>query len=414
MKVDFRTQEMLFTNAQTQVEEAKSIGEQLSRDLELYADRGAAGRSSSFRSLARFWLGIIGLVCAGAATLEVLGPPPRNDHASNMMRAPGLAGNAPPDMEGPRATVTPDPPVAAFYRSAVPARPGSATTGPKPAEAALVPQPSDRDPQMSERQARSSVADPTATENAIPHSPNAVQEALQAFRPAVLPTVSEPRMVTLPGTTLRMGSNDDHSERPVHTVLVEPFLMARAAVTVQEWQECVDAKVCTVQPKGRPDQPVTNVSWDDASQYAAWLSSATGKHYRLPTEAEWEYAARAGTETRYSWGNAMMPGKASCKGCGEPVSMQNPPAIEAYPPNPFGLFGMGGGVAEWVADCWHRDYQDAPRNGSNAWDAPDCRERVLRGGSWVADGKYLRPSSRDFYDASVRYPTHGFRVAQTE
>ncbi len=221
-------------------------------------------------------------------------------------------------------------------------------------------------------------------------------------------------MIALPGGTLRMGSNDDYSERPVHTVSLEPFLMARSAVTVQEWQACVDAKGCTLQPKGRPDQPLTNASWDDANQYAAWLSVATGKHYRLPTEAEWEYAARAGTDTRYPWGNAMMPGKASCKGCGEPVSMQNPPAVEAYPPNPFGLFGMNGGAAEWVADCWHRDYADAPRTGTNAWDAPDCRERVLRGGSWVADAKYLRASSRDYYDASVRYPTHGLRLARTE
>ena len=244
--------------------------------------------------------------------------------------------------------------------------------------------------------------------------PGAVQEALQTFKPTILPTIPEPAMVTLPGGTLRMGSNDDYSERPVHTVLVEPFLMARSAVTVQEWQSCVDARACTLQPKGSPDQPLTNASWDDASQYAAWLSVATGKHYRLPTEAEWEYAARAGTETRYPWGNAMTPGKASCKGCGMPVSVQRPPAVGSYPPNPFGLFGMGGGVAEWVADCWHRDYTDAPRSGTNAWDAPDCRERVLRGGSWVADAKSLRASSRDSYDASVRYPTHGLRVARTE
>ncbi len=240
------------------------------------------------------------------------------------------------------------------------------------------------------------------------------QAALTLPRPAVVQTVSEPEMVMLPGAVFRMGSNEDRSERPVHPVQVEPFLLAKSAVTVRQWQECVDAKVCTLVPKGRSDQPVTNVSWDDARQFASWLTGVTRKRFRLPTEAEWEYAARAGTETRYSWGNAVLPGKASCKGCGEPVSIQNPPAIEAYPPNPFGLLGMGGGVAEWVADCWHHDYQDAPRNGAVTWDVPDCRERVLRGGSWVADAGSLRPSSRDYYDASVRYPTHGFRVARTE
>ncbi len=371
------------------------------------------GRSPPFRGLARFWLGVIGLACAGAATLELLGPPSRNDHAAGPAHAPGLDGNALLGAEGVRAATAPDAPAAAFYRSAAPARPGSAAPAPKPAEAAAAPQSLDHDPQPSERQARPAT-DPMAAGSAVPSQPGTVQEALQTFRPAILPTISEPKMVTLPGGTLRMGSNDDLSERPVHTVLVEPFLMARAAVTVQEWQACVDAGACTLQPKGRPDQPVANVSWDDARQYAAWISGVTGKHYRLPTEAEWEYAARAGTETRYPWGNAMVSGKASCKGCGEPVSMQNPPAVEAYPPNPFGLFGMGGGVAEWVGDCWHPNYQDAPRIGANAWDAPDCRERVLRGGSWVADAKYLRPSSRDSYDASVRYPTHGLRLARTE
>ena len=384
-----------------QVEEAKSIGEQLSRDLELYADRGVAGRPSSFRSLARFWLAIIGLVCAGAATLEVLGPPLHGDRGSGAARASGLAGNMLPDAEGSRVAAAPDPPAAAFYRTPAPARPSPAVPA-LPVEAAA-PWSPDRDPQPFARQA-GPAADPMTP--GVPLSPGAAQ--------AILPTIAEPKMITLPGGILRMGSSEDTSERPVHTVLIEPFLIGKAAVTVQEWQACVEAKACAFQPKGKLDQPATNVSWDDANRYAAWLSGATGKRYRLPTEAEWEYAARAGTETRYPWGNAMLPGKASCKGCGEPVSMQNPPAAQAYPPNPFGLFGMGGGVAEWVADCWHRDYGDAPRIGTNAWDAPGCRERVLRGGSWVANAKDLRPSSRDSYDASVRYPTHGLRLAQTE
>ena len=393
-----------------QVEEAKSIGEQLSRDLDLYADRGMATRSFPFRSLARFWLCVIGLVCAGAATLEILGPPLRSDRMSGAARAPGLADGTLPAVDGPRVAVVPAPPAAAFYRTPAPAKPGSAIPTLPPAEAAAPPFPALLQP--FERQARSAT-DPIAA-GRTPLPPGAVQGGLQTLNPAVPLTVAEPKMITLPGGILRMGSNEDPSERPVHTVLIEPFLMGRAAVTVQEWQACVDARVCTLQPKGRSDQPVTNVSWDDANRYAAWLSVATGKPYRLPTEAEWEYAARAGTETRYAWGNTMIPGKARCRGCGEPVSMQNPPAVEAYPPNPFGLFGMGGGVAEWVADCWHRDYGDAPRVGTNAWDTLDCRERVLRGGSWMADAKDLRPSSRDSYDASVRYPTHGLRLAQTE
>jgi len=223
--------------------------------------------------------------------------------------------------------------------------------------------------------------------------------------------VAEPKMKLLLGGLFQMGSNDDASERPVHAVLIEPFLIAQAATTVGEWQRCAAAQACTLAPAGQPGQPVTNVSWDDAQQYALWLSVATGKRYRLPTEAEWEYAARAGTATRYAWGDAMLPDRASCKGCGAPVALQAPPAVDAYPANPFGLYGMGGGAAEWVADCWHRDYRGAPRDGSVAWDAPSCRKRVLRGGSWVDDARDQRVSSRDSYDAPVRYPTHGFRVA---
>ena len=222
-----------------------------------------------------------------------------------------------------------------------------------------------------------------------------------------------PAMVALPSAAFQMGSNEAPSERPVHAVAVPPFLIAQHATTVREWQPCLDAKACTLVPRGKPDDPVTNASWDDAEQYAAWLSKSTGERYRLPTEAEWEYAARGGTQTRYPWGNAMLPGKTDCKGCWGVVDPQEPPAAEAYPPNPFGLYGMGGGVAEWVADCWHRDYRNAPRDGSVTWDAQDCRQRVLRGGSWMDDAADVRASSREFYDAPVRYPTHGFRVARS-
>lgn len=405
-EVDFRTRELPFSNTQTQVEKAKSIGEQLSRDLEFYADRGVGGRSRPFRSLTRFWVGIVCIVCIGAVTLELLGPPARNDHVSDAARPSGLAGNG---LSEPGSAGTTLAPAAAFYRSAAPPRqasPSAASPEPNPA-------PVGGDVQQGEQQAVSA-AGPASIAGASALTPDARQAAFKPPRLPLQPPVSEPTMVTLPGATLRMGSNDDHSERPVHAVVVAPFLIAKSATTVREWQECVEARSCTLQPKGRPEQPVTNVSWDDAQRYVAWLATATGKRYRLPTEAEWEYAARAGTETRYYWGSAMLPGKASCKGCGEPVSVQNPPKADAYPPNPFGLYGMGGGVAEWVADCWHRDYQDAPHDGSAAWDVPDCRERVLRGGSWMADANYLRPSSRDTYDASVRYPTHGFRVARTE
>ncbi|HEY0203888.1 MAG TPA: MFS transporter [Acetobacteraceae bacterium] len=253
-------------------------------------------------------------------------------------------------------------------------------------------------------------ASPTQTAAKVesaPATPSATAEAAHA--PAA---VAAPSMVELPGGSFRMGSSDDPAERPAHSVTVAPFLLATHAATVREWQQCVDANACPAVSKGKPDEPVTNVSWDDAKGYAAWLSGATKQPYRLPTEAEWEYAARAGTETRYAWGNAVVPGKVSCKGCAGPVSVQYPPRVDAYPPNAFGLLGMGGGVAEWVSDCWHRTYQGAPRNGSG-WDVPNCRERVLRGGSWMEDASAIRPASRQSYNATIRYPTHGIRLARS-
>jgi len=249
----------------------------------------------------------------------------------------------------------------------------------------------------------------------IPRAPEQPRAAIANPAPPIdtSPSPALPEMVMVAGGTLLMGSNDDPSERPVHSVDVAPFLIAKHAITVGQWQSCVDAKVCTLLPKGKPDEPLTNASWDDAVQYAAWLSKTTNDTYRLPGEAEWEYAARAGTQTRYSWGNAFVPGKATCKNCGAEHVNLSPPLVEAYPPNQFGLYGMGNGVAEWVADCWHRDYQNAPRSSTMPWDAPSCRARVLRGGSWVSDVSDLRLSSRQFYDAPIRYFTHGFRVARS-
>jgi len=127
--------------------------------------------------------------------------------------------------------------------------------------------------------------------------------------------------------------------------------------------------------------PIHNVSWDDAQRYIAWLSSASGQTYRLPSEAEWEYAARAGTTTQYSWGDALGVRLADCGDCGGQRDGKAPAPAHNYPPNSFGLYGMGGGVAQWVQDCWAQNYSGAPTDGS-ARDARGCLNRVLRGGSF--------------------------------
>jgi len=221
-----------------------------------------------------------------------------------------------------------------------------------------------------------------------------------------------PEMVDLPGGTLAMGSNDDPTEKPIVRVTVPAFALGRLPVTVRQWRQCVAAKACSYEPTGDDDMPVHNLSWNDAQQYVAWLSSLTRSKYRLPTEAEWEYAARGGTNTKYWWGNQIVAGMADCKGCGDASDSRQPLKAGSFAANPFGLQDMAGGVTQWAADCWHKNYRGAPTDGS-AWDEPNCRERVLRGGSWKQDPSYSRASSRDRYDAGVRYPTHGLRVARS-
>ena len=219
-----------------------------------------------------------------------------------------------------------------------------------------------------------------------------------------------PAMVALPGGTFAMGSNDDLSERPIHGVTVKPFALSKFPITNREWRECVAAKACEYVPDGNDDAPVANVSWNDAQQYVEWLSKTRQKTYRLPSEAEWEYAARGGTQTKYWWGDQFKSDMANCKGCGTAYVSTQALKVGSFKANPFGLHDMGGNVDQWVEDCWHRDYQGAPIDGS-AWTDKNCGSHVIRSGSWKNDTSYVRPANRDHYDTGIRYPTHGFRVA---
>ena len=234
--------------------------------------------------------------------------------------------------------------------------------------------------------------------------------------PAVQPTtqaaasVREPEMVSLRGGSFTMGSNEDVSEKPVRQVTVKPFAMGKFPVSVREWNACAAAKACGVTASGNDDAPVGNISWSDAKRYVAWLAETTRKPYRLPSEAEWEYAARAGTQTRYWWGDQFQPGMVNCKNCSDIPAVDQPVKVGSLKPNPFGLFDMGGAVDQWVEDCWHRNYQGAPADGS-AWVENECPSHVIRSGSWTNGSNYARASNRGSYDTNVRYPTHGFRVA---
>jgi formylglycine-generating enzyme required for sulfatase activity len=341
--------------------------------------------------------GGLGLVLLAVAGRSVLTPGNGSTGGWLTMQVNGIAR---PDTQ----TVAPPAP----HESAAGDRPGAAVP-----TAGLIPSPITAPALLDKPRTADTAAAPQAVPPEAPLASASAGTASSAST-ALVSVVLKPTMIALPGATFRMGSGDDRSERPAHPVAVRRFSIAEHATTVREWQECVRAGACNQEATGKPQNPVTNISWDDARRYTEWLSGVTGQHYRLPTEAEWEYAARGGTTTHYAWGDAMLPGKSGCKGCGVPAELQNPPWVGAYPANPFALYGMGGGVAEWVVDCWHRDYQGAPADGSVAWAAPDCQARVLRGGSWMEEAAAVRPASRESYDASVRYPTHGFRVALSE
>jgi formylglycine-generating enzyme required for sulfatase activity len=223
-------------------------------------------------------------------------------------------------------------------------------------------------------------------------------------------------MVLLPAGSFTMGSNaGDISERPPHHVTVgAPFAIGKYPVTVEQWNACVTANAC---PKLSSENatgtkaPARDLSWDDVQQYIKWLSKVTGKPYRLPTEAEWEYAARGGTSTPYWWGDQMRKGNANCKGCGDPWHETGPENVGTFAANPYGLYDMGGNVWQWVSDCWHSSYKDAPADG-RIWDASGCNMRVIRGGSWLEGADYMLASTRFKYSESVRQSQNGFRVVK--
>ena len=241
-------------------------------------------------------------------------------------------------------------------------------------------------------------------------------EGAQAGQPARFqdcPTC--PWMVRIPAGSLMMGQGARDAEAmPAHRVELRAFSLGQAPVTVAEWKACMAAGGCNFLPRMRvatDRTPVHNVSWEDTAQYLAWLSRTTGHVYRLPSEAEWEYAARAGTTTRYWWGDVVGVALANCADCGGTQDAQGPLPVDALRPNPFGLLDMLGGVAQWTADCWFPNYAGAPNDGTPR-EAKNCSKRVLRGGGFREGQNQITVAARGNYDASVRYLLNGLRVAR--
>jgi formylglycine-generating enzyme required for sulfatase activity len=226
--------------------------------------------------------------------------------------------------------------------------------------------------------------------------------AAEAIQPVKLVLAAvEPEMVSIPAGAFLMGSNSlgDSSflkwEQPLHSVNVPGFAIGKYEVTFAEWDACVADDGCTHTPGdegwGRGNPPVINVSWNDAQQYVAWLSRKTGKPYRLPSEAEWEYAARAGTTAAYSTGEGLGRDRANYGSAYDSeidptVLVGRTRPVGSYAANPWGLYDVHGNVDELVEDCWSlmNNYSDTPTDGSAyAQKFGNCSSRVVRGGSWA-------------------------------
>jgi formylglycine-generating enzyme required for sulfatase activity len=231
-----------------------------------------------------------------------------------------------------------------------------------------------------------------------------------------------PDMIVIPGGAFTMGSpateqGRSDSEGPQHKVTIaKPFAVSKYDVTFADWDACVSVGACPNAADagfGRDTKPVINVSWNDAQTYVAWFSRMTGQPYRLLTEAEWEYAARAGTATAYYWGDKIGMANANCMGCGSQWDAKQISPVGSFKPNAFNLYDMAGNVSQWVQDCWHPDYNGAPADGSSAWASGDCSERVVRGGSWSDNPRLLRSAFRSWGTSGNRFNNLGFRVART-
>ena len=255
----------------------------------------------------------------------------------------------------------------------------------------------------------------------------AAAEAERAAMAATALPAAMPEMVVIPAGTFRMGCvsgrDCEDDEFPVHDVTIpQAFEVSVYEVTFAQWDACVAGGGCGgYRPYdegwGRGNRPVINVSWEDAQAFVSWLSRYTGEDYRLLSEAEWEYVARAGTETAYGMGDAIRRNQANCTGsrlmregiCRDRWDYTAP--VGSFQPNAFGVHDMHGNVGERVEDCWNDSYAGAPSDGS-AWLSGDCSRRVLRGGSWGRGPVRLRSASR-LASTGGRYNDSGFRVART-
>lgn len=234
----------------------------------------------------------------------------------------------------------------------------------------------------------------------------------------------DPKMVSIPADKFTMGCKAgrddievggcDNNEKPAHEVSIQVFQMGKYEVTFDEWDACEKANACPHADDrgwGRGKRPVINVSWNDITQkYIPWLNQKTGKAYRLPTEAEWEYAARGGKETSFPWGESLGKNNANCYGCGSQWDNQQTAPVGSFSANGYGLYDSSGNVWEWVADCYQDSYQGAAPDGA-VRDRCEGIKHVVRGGSWGYGGRSCRSAYRLGFTPVDHFYHVGFRLA---
>ena len=261
----------------------------------------------------------------------------------------------------------------------------------------------------------------------MPHALTATAEATlkpgDVFRECAVDAGTDycPPMAVVPAGSFMMGSTvpnqpNQSAALPQHRVsIATPFAVSKYELTFDEWDTRVNYGDCgSVDDAGygRAQRPVINVSWEGVQRYVAWLSKVTGKPYRLLSEAEYEYATRAGTQTLYPWGDHPGTNNANCKDCGSPWDGGQTAAVGSFPANAFGLHDMVGNVFEWVEDCWHDNFDGAPADGS-AWVTGDCSKQVIRAGSWYYQATLVQSFFRYWVKSDIFGTSTGFRVART-
>jgi len=249
------------------------------------------------------------------------------------------------------------------------------------------------------------------TEPVVPAAPKTFQDKLKGGGKG-------PVMVKLAADEFEMGSPGNSlnfDESPRHLVTLKSFSIGKHEVTFAEYDKFARAtgrRMPYDESWGRGDRPVINVSWHDARAYAAWLSKKTGQRYRLPTEAEWEYAARAGSTEKVWWDSRSAAKPANCFNCGSGWDGLKTAPVASFSSNAFGLHDMAGNAQEWTEDCYHASYKGAPDNGS-AWLTAECTQRVVRGGSYTSPLNALRNAKRSQYNQDARLDNLGFRVVRS-